>query len=67
MKIEDVEDAALDCALFEDYYYNVSMKECLIKFQCSHEWIILHTTRYPNCDVILLTCKKCRKLKSKIV
>ena len=22
MKIEDIEDAALDCALFEDYYYN---------------------------------------------
>lgn len=26
------------------------MKEWLRKFQCSHEWIILHITRYETCD-----------------
>ena len=34
------------------------MKEWLRKFQCSHEWIILHITRYETCDKLLLTCKK---------
>lgn len=33
------------------------MKEWLRKFQCSHEWIILHITRYETCDKLLLTCK----------
>lgn len=39
------------------------MKEWLKKFQCSHEWVILHITRYETCDKLLLTCKKCGKLK----
>ena len=30
MKIEDIEDAALDCALFEDYYYNPELQPAYI-------------------------------------
>lgn len=30
MKIEDIENAALDCALFEDYYYNPDLQPAYI-------------------------------------
>lgn len=41
MKIEDVEDAALDCALFEDYYYNPQLQPAYIDgFKRGTKWRI---------------------------
>lgn len=48
MKIEDIEDAALDCALFEDYYYNPELQPAYIDgFKRGTKWRIdsvWHTT-----------------------
>ena len=41
MKIEDIEDAALDCALFEDYYYNPELQPAYIDgFKRGTKWRI---------------------------
>lgn len=41
MKIEDIEDAALDCALFEDYYYNPDLQPAYIDgFKRGASWRI---------------------------
>lgn len=43
------------------------MKELFKKLFCCHDWKILHRTKYPDCDNILLACTKCGKLKTKVV
>lgn len=41
MKIEDIENAALDCALFEDYYYNPDLQPAYIDgFKRGASWRI---------------------------
>lgn len=41
MKIEDIENAALDCALFEDYYYNPKFQPAYIDgFKRGASWRI---------------------------
>ena len=41
MKIEDIEDAALDCALFKDYYYNPELQPAYIDgFKRGTKWRI---------------------------
>lgn len=41
MKIEDIENAALDCALFEDYYYNPDLQPAYIDgFKRGTKWRI---------------------------
>lgn len=32
------------------------------KLFCCHDWEEIHVTNYPDCDVVLLKCKKCGKL-----
>lgn len=41
MKIEDVENAAIECALFEDYYYNPDLQPAYIDgFKRGANWRI---------------------------
>lgn len=37
------------------------------KYLCPHDWEVVSKTEYTDCLVILLKCKKCGKLRKKIV
>ena len=37
------------------------------KYLCLHDWEVVEVVEYIDCLVILLKCKKCGKLRKRIV
>lgn len=43
------------------------MRKILEKLFCLHDWEKIETVTYKDCVIVLLKCKKCGKLRRKIL
>lgn len=41
------------------------MKKILEKLFCKHKSKILHISRYTDCEIVLIECENCGRLKKK--
>lgn len=41
------------------------MRRIIEKLLCMHDWEVVRVVSYPDCDKVLLACKKCGRIARK--